>query len=143
MNKPTYQWEVARGSGVVTLRLFGELRRRELTHIIDAILERGRSPRDLVTIDFEQVDHLDYSALSEFTAAIQRQRDRGAPISFLGLGPYLRALFQVAGEGPALARLEGRTSEDGGPTFFAGAAMGFDASKAVAAEAISRSTTRV
>lgn len=140
VNRPTYQWEVSRGGGVLTLRLYGELRGRELARVIEAVFERGRSPRDLVCIDFEQVDHLDYRALSEFTAAIQCQRDRGAPIRFLGLGPYLRALFQVAGQGPALARLEGRATEDAGPAFFAGTAAGFDGG---AARTNAWSTTRV
>ena len=107
-DRPTYQWEAARGGGALALRLFGTLGRRELTRIVDAMLESGGSPRDFLRIDFEDVNHLDYRALSEFTSALQRLRNRGASIWFVGMSPYLRALFHVAGQGPALNRLEWR-----------------------------------
>jgi ABC-type transporter Mla MlaB component len=109
--RPTYQWEAARGGGALALRLFGTLGRRELTRIVDAMIESGGSPREVLRVDFEDVNHLDYRALSEFTKALQRQRDRGASIWFVGLSPYLRALFHVAGQGPALNRLEWRVPE--------------------------------
>jgi ABC-type transporter Mla MlaB component len=110
-DRPTYQWEAARGSAPLALRLFGTLGRRELTRIVDAMIESGGSPREILKVDFEDVNHLDYRALSEFTKALQRQRDRGASIWFVGLSPYLRALFHVAGQGPALNRLEWRVPE--------------------------------
>jgi len=110
-DRPTYQWETTRGGGAQTLRLFGALGRRELVRVLDALLESSRSPRDFVRIDFEDVSHLDYRALSEFTSALQRQRDRGASIGFVGLSPYLRALFHVAGQAPGLSRLEWRSQE--------------------------------
>src|SRR6266852_314395 len=68
------------------------------------LLESGGSPRDFIRVEFEDVDHLDYRALPEFTAALQRLRDRGASLWFVGLSPYVRALFHVAGQGPALGR---------------------------------------
>ena len=52
-DRPTYQWEPARGGGALALRLFGTLGRRELTRIVDAMLESGGSPRDFLRIDFE------------------------------------------------------------------------------------------
>lgn len=110
-DRPTYQWEAARGGGAHVLRLFGALGRRELTRIVDAMLESGGSPRDFLRIDFEDVSHLDYRALSEFTSALQRLRCRGASIWLVGISPYLRALFHVAGQGPALNRLEWRVPE--------------------------------
>ena len=109
-DRPTYQWEVARG-GALALRLFGSLGRRELTRVVDAMVESGASPRDFLRIDFEDVSHLDYRGLSEFTSTLQRLRDRGASIWFVGLSPYLRALFHVAGQAPALNRLEWRAPE--------------------------------
>ena len=111
VDRPTYQWEAARGGGALALRLFGAMGRRELTRVVDAMVESGISPRDFLRIDFEDVSHLDYRALSEFTASLQRLRDRGASIWFVGLSPYLRALFHVAGQGPALNRLEWRVPE--------------------------------
>jgi len=110
-DRPTYQWEMARAGGAQTLHLFGALGRHELERVVDALLETGRSPRDFVRIDFEDVSHLDYRALSEFTSAVLRQRDRGASVGIVGLSPYLRALFHVAGQGPGLSRLEWRTQE--------------------------------
>ena len=110
-DRPTYQWEAVRGGGALALRLFGTLGRRELARVVDAMVESGGSPRDSLRIDFEDVSHLDYRGLSEFTSALQRLRDRGASIWFVGLSPYLRALFHVAGQAPALNRLEWRAPE--------------------------------
>jgi anti-sigma B factor antagonist len=110
-DRPTYQWETVRGGGAHTLRLFGVLGRRELVRVVDTLLESGSSPRDFVRIDFEDVSHLDYRGLSEFTRALQRVRDRGASVGFVGLSPYLRALFHVAGQGPGLSRLEWHAQE--------------------------------
>jgi ABC-type transporter Mla MlaB component len=113
IDRPTYQWEPARGRGPAVLRLFGILGQRELARVLDALLTRCPSPRDLVCIDFEEVDHLDYRALPEFANVLFAQRDRGSSIWLVGLSPYLRALFQVAGQGPVLGRLEWRDPEDG------------------------------
>ena len=111
--RPTFQWEPARGQGGTSLRLFGLLGRRELQRVTDAVQERCRSPRDLVWIDFADVAHLDFRALAEFVQSQERQRHRGASIWFTGLTPYLRALFHVAGQGPALSRLEWRVPVEG------------------------------
>ena len=111
VERPTYQWEPARGSGPAELRLFGVLGRRDLALILDTLLRRCRSPRDLVSVDFEEVEHVDYRALPEFAKSLQLQRDRGASIWVIGLSPYVRALFQVAGQGPAVARLEWREQD--------------------------------
>ena len=116
-DRPTYQWEISRGLGARTLRLFGTLGRRELVRVVDALIESGGSPRDIVRIDFEDVNHLDYRALPEFTSALQRLRDRGASVWFVGLSPYLRALFHVAGQGPGLSRLEWRSQESESSSF--------------------------
>ena len=89
IDRPTCQWELSRAGGPVRLRLYGVL-----------------GPRDLACIDFDEVEHLDYRAIPDFMARLGRQRERGASIWIVGLNPYLRALFQVAGQGPALARLE-------------------------------------
>ena len=112
--RPTYQWEPARGQGGVSLRLYGLLGPRELDRVCESVQERCRSPRDLVWIDFTEVAHLDFRALAEFVLSQERQRHRGASIWFTGLSPYLRALFQVAGQGPALNRLEWRVPVEGG-----------------------------
>lgn len=112
-DRPTCQWEAARAGGPVTLRLYGVLGARDLDRVADALRDRCRSPRDLVCVDFEDVEHLDYRALPAFVARIGRQRDRGAAIWLVGLHPYVRALFQVAGQGPALARLEWGEAEPG------------------------------
>lgn len=105
-DRPTFQWDPVSTGGVLTLRLFGALGPRELTRVAEAVRDRGRAPRDLVCIDFTDVTHLDFRALPEFTFALSRLRDRGASIWFLGLSPYGRSLFAVAGQGPALRRLE-------------------------------------
>jgi hypothetical protein len=105
-DRPTIQWEPARGLSPLTLRLFGSLGPRELRRIVDAIFEMGRSPREVLCVDFEGVDHLDYRELPEFMAALARTRNRGAFVWLVGLSPYLRALVHVVGQGPALDRLE-------------------------------------
>ena len=111
-DRPTFQWDPISPGGVLTLRLFGVLGARELTRVAEAVRDRGRAPRDLVCIDFTDVTHLDFRALPEFTLALTRLRDRGAAIWFLGLSPYGRSLFAVAGQGPALRRLEWRAPDE-------------------------------
>ena len=105
-DRPVFQWDARRGTGPLVVRLFGRLGERELAQIVQAVLERGRSPRDLVCLEFEQVTHLDYRALPEFTRALIRQQNRGADVCLVGLSPYLKGLFGVAGLGPALRRME-------------------------------------
>ena len=107
-DRPTFQWDPIAAGGVLTMRLYGALGSRELTRIAEAVRDRARAPRDLVCIDFTDVTHLDFRALPEFTLALSRQRDRGAAVWFLGLSPYGRSLFAIAGQGPALRRLEWR-----------------------------------
>lgn len=106
IDRPTCQWELSRAGGPVRLRLYGVLGPRDLDRVVETLRERCRSPRDLACIDFDEVEHLDYRAIPDFMARLGRQRERGASIWIVGLNPYLRALFQVAGQGPALARLE-------------------------------------
>jgi len=106
VDRPTLQWEPARGSSPLTLRLFGSLGPKELHRIIDAILEAGRSPREVLCVDVEGVDHLDYRALAELTDALARIRNRGSFVWIVGLSDYARSLFHVAGQGAALGRLE-------------------------------------
>lgn len=105
-DRPTCQWELSRAGGPVRLRLYGVLGTRDLDRVADTLRDRCRSPRDLACVDFDEVEHLDYRALADFVARLGRQRERGASVWLVGLNPYLRALFQVAGQGPALARLE-------------------------------------
>jgi anti-anti-sigma regulatory factor len=105
-DRPTCQWEAARGASPLTLRLFGTLGVRELHRVIETVQEGGRSLREVLCVDFDGVDHLDYRALPELVAALSGLRSRGAFVWFVGLNPYLRSLFHVAGQGPALGRLE-------------------------------------
>jgi anti-anti-sigma regulatory factor len=71
-----------------------------------ALRDRGRSPRDLICLDFAQVTHLDYRALPEFARALTRQQSIGADVCVMGMNPYVRSLFDVAGQGPTVRRLE-------------------------------------
>src|SRR5439155_11875678 len=103
-DRPTYQWEAARG-GALKLRLFGSLGGREPTRVVDAMVESGGSPSDSLRIDFEDVSHLDYRGLSEFTLALQGLRDRGASTGFAGLNAYRCAFSYVAVKVPALSRV--------------------------------------
>ena len=105
-DRPAIQWDAPRGAGPLTVRLFGRLGARELGQVAEAIAERGRSPRDLVLVDFEQVEHLDYRALPDFVRAVLAQMNRGAEVRFAGMTRYLRDLFDVSGQGPILSRLE-------------------------------------
>ena len=103
--RPIYQWEAASGLAAATLRLHGSLGRRELALVLETIADRARSPRDVVSIDFENVVHLDFRALAEFAPKIARHRHRGASIWFVGLSPYVRSLFDVAGQGSVVRQL--------------------------------------
>lgn len=96
--RPIYQWEGAAGGGA-TLRLFGTLGRRELSLALEAIVERARAPRGVVCVDFEHVEHIDFRAAPEFAHRLARQRDRGSSIWLTGMSPYVRSLFDVAGQG--------------------------------------------
>ena len=132
--RPMYQWEAASGLSAATLRLFGSLGRRELTLVVETIAERARSPRDVISIDFENVLHLDFRALSDFAQRVARHRHRGASIWFVGLSPYVRCLFDVAGQGSIVrqmtwqAETEGRRATPVRP-FSAGYASGAPAAR--------------
>lgn len=115
IDRPTCQWELSRAGGPVRLRLYGVLGPRDLDRVADTLRERCRAPRDFACVDFDEVEHLDYRALHDFVARLERQRERGASIWMVGLSPYLRSLFQVAGQGPALARLEWSAVEETAP----------------------------
>ena len=114
-DRPTCQWELSRAGGPVRLRLYGVLGPRDLDRVADTLRERCRAPRDFACVDFDEVEHLDYRALPDFVARLERERERGASIWMVGLSPYLRSLFQVAGQGPALARLEWSAVEETAP----------------------------
>ena len=101
--RPIYQWEGATG-GAATLRLFGTLGRRELSLALEAIVERARAPRGVVCIDFEHVEHIDFRAAPEFAHRLARQRDRGSSIWLTGMSPYVRSLFDVAGQGAIIGQ---------------------------------------
>ncbi len=105
-DRPVFQWDAPRGGGPLVVRLFGRLGGRELDQMVSAIRDRGRSPRDLVCLDFEQVSHIDYRAVPEFARALTRQQSTGADVCVVGMNGYVRTLFDVAGQGPTLRRLE-------------------------------------
>ena len=111
-DRPVFQWDARRGAGPLVVRLFGRLGARELEQMAEAIRDRGRSPRDLVCLDFEQVTHVDYRELPDFVRALARQQNRGADVCLMGMNAYLRKLFDVAGLGPALRRLEWKPAPD-------------------------------
>ncbi|MBI4364347.1 MAG: STAS domain-containing protein [Candidatus Latescibacteria bacterium] len=104
-DRPTLQWDSLRGMGASTVRLFGRLGARELRQVTEALAGRGSSPRDLICIDFEQVEHVDFCALPEFVRALVRHQNRGASLCLVGLSRYVRNLFDAAGEGPSLRQL--------------------------------------
>ena len=104
VDRPAFQWDAFRGTGPLIVQLFGRLGARELAQIQDAIRERGRAPRDIVCLDFEQVTHIDYRALPEFALALARQENRGASVCFVHVSDYVSHLFDVSGQGPALRR---------------------------------------
>ena len=109
---PVFQWDARRGMGPLVVRLFGRLGARELVLLAQAIQERGRSPRDLVCVDFEQVTHLDFLALPELARALARQQSAGADVVLAGMSGYVRRLFDAAGQGPTLRRLEWKPAEE-------------------------------
>lgn len=111
--RPMLQWEAASGLSSATLRLYGTLGRRDLALVVETIAERARSPRDVLSIDFENVIHLDFRALPEFAQKIARHRHRGASIWLVGLSPYVRCLFDVAGQGSVLRQLAWQSEERG------------------------------
>jgi len=113
--RPAMQWEGPRGAGPLTVRLFGRLSALELERIAEAIAERGGAPRDLVAVDFEQVEHMDYRALPDFARTVLSQTSRGANVVFMGMSRYLRDLFDIAGQGPTLRRLEWQPVEEAVP----------------------------
>ena len=111
-DRPVFQWDARRGTGPLVVRLFGRLGARELQQLAQAIQERGRSPRDLVCLDFEQVTHLDYRALPEFARSLTRQQSAGADVVLAGMSEYVRRLFDAAGQGPTLRRMEWKPVEE-------------------------------
>lgn len=114
-DRPVFQWDARPGAGPLVVRLFGRLMTRELRQMAQALRDRGRSPRDLICLDFEQVTHLDYRALPDFARALTRQQSAGADVCLIGMNSYVRSLFDVAGQGPTLRRLEWKPVERIGP----------------------------
>jgi len=108
---PTFQWDAARDADARTLRLYGRLGDRELRRVLDAIVERARSPRDTVHVDFSRVEHIDFRAVADFLAALARFRDRSASVWIVGASPYIRQLMDVSGQGSLRRDLSG----DNGP----------------------------
>ena len=96
--RPTFQWDPARG-GATTLRLYGRLGERELRKILEALVDRAGSPREVVTIDFTGVEHVDFRAVGEFLRALGHLRDRCAGVWLTGASPYVRQLMDVSGQG--------------------------------------------
>jgi ABC-type transporter Mla MlaB component len=109
---PAFQWDPVRGTGAHTLRLFGRLDARDLTHVVDTLARHARAPRDLVWVDLSEVRHIDYRAIPDFARALLRLRERGAVVWLVGMSDYIRNLFGVAGEGPAFVRLTWNFGED-------------------------------
>lgn len=109
--RPTYQWEPSREPGAGTLRLYGRLGERELRRVLDAVVERARSPRESVVIDFAGVEHVDFRAVADFLRALGRLRDRCASVWLVGASPYVRQLMDVSGQGSLRQAL----SWDAGP----------------------------
>ena len=72
-NRPTFQWDPVASGGVLTLRLFGALGLRELTRVAEAVRDRGRSPRDLVCIEFP----------SDFTPKLRQRSIRAIALELL------------------------------------------------------------
>jgi anti-anti-sigma regulatory factor len=97
--RPTFQWDTTRDAGAATLRLYGRLGDRELRRVLDAVVDRARSPRDGVILDLGGVDHVDFRAVAEFLRALGRLRDRCAPIWLVGASPYVQQLMDVSGQG--------------------------------------------
>ena len=114
VDRPVFQWDSRHAAGPWVVRLFGRLGWRELRQLTQAIRERGRSPRDLVCLDFEQVTHLDYRALPEFAIALTRQPCVGSDVCLIGMNDYVRMLFDVAGQGTTRRRLEWNAKEEKG-----------------------------
>ena len=110
---PTYQWDATRDAGARTIRLYGRLGERELSRVLDAIVERARSPRDTVTVDFSGVEHVDFRAVADFLSALGRLRDRSASIWIIGASPYIRQLMDVSGEGSLRRALSGDINPGG------------------------------
>ena len=108
---PTYQWDAALDAGARVIRLYGRLGERELLRVLDAIVERARSPRDVVHVDFSGVSHVDFRAVAAFLSALGRLRDRSASVWIVGASPYIRQLMDVSGEGSLRRAL----SPDTGP----------------------------
>lgn len=111
--RPTYQWEAPTSGYAGTLRLYGTLGARELGLVVETIADRARSPRDVVSLDFSGVVHLDFRALPEFAQRVARHRHRGASIWFVGLSPYVRCLFDVSGQGAAVRQVTWQPEESG------------------------------
>jgi anti-anti-sigma regulatory factor len=97
--RPTFQWDAPRGAGAATLRLYGRLGDRELRKILEALIDRVRSPLESVAIDLTGVDHLDFRAVGDFLRALGHLRDRCAAVWLVGASPYIRQLMDVSGQG--------------------------------------------
>jgi len=105
-DRPVFQWDARPGAGPLVVRLFGRLTAHELRQMAQALRDRGRSPRDLICLDFEQVTHIDYRALPDFARALTRQQSAAADVCLIGMNAYVKSLFDVAGQGPTVRRLE-------------------------------------
>ncbi len=73
----------------------GRLGRVELHHLATRLEQLTHDTREL-TIDWRNVNHVDFRGLSEIAAQLRRLQDRGVTIQCSGFSPYVLAIWRYA-----------------------------------------------
>jgi anti-sigma B factor antagonist len=85
---------------IQVLRLRGELNLEDMLKIKTLVAEYLKAGLVHVVINLENVSHVHLAGLPVLSERAQRLREYGGDLKLVGLSPYLRHIFDLAGSTP-------------------------------------------
>jgi anti-sigma B factor antagonist len=85
---------------IQVLRLRGELNLEDMLKIKTLVAEYLKAGLVHVVINLENVSHVHLAGLPVLSERAQRLREYGGDLKLVGLSPYLRHIFDLAGVSP-------------------------------------------
>ncbi len=85
---------------IQVLRLRGELNLEDMLKIKTLVAEYLKAGLVHVVINLENVSHVHLAGLPVLSERAQRLREYGGDLKLVGLSPYLRHIFDLAGATP-------------------------------------------
>jgi len=98
---------------IQVLRLRGELNLEDMLKIKTLVAEYLKAGLVHVVLNLENVSHVHLAGLPVLSERAQRLREYGGDLKLVGLSPYLKHIFDLAGASPAFdfCRSEEEASE--------------------------------